>query len=78
MKLEKILTDKERNKINKELYETLKNVNNRKLRKRQKQILLMQLINQNNILAKKEQYMHDNYNDLEYHGIKDKAYTEYH
>ena len=74
-RLGNILTNKERKKITKELYETLKKVNNtdknRRLRKRQKERLLRKLIEQNNELVKKEQFVQNRYDDLEYQGISD-------
>ena len=56
-KLADILTNKNRNKITKELYESLKKINNTnrntRLRKKQKENLLKQLIEQYNLLVKK-------------------------
>ena len=70
-----ILTNKERKEISKELYQTLKKVNdtnrNTRLRKRQKERLLRKLIEQNNELVKKERFIHNNYDNLEYQGITD-------
>ena len=56
-RLGSVTTNKERTKITKELYETLKNINNTnrnsRLRKTQKEQFLRKLIDQNNLLLKK-------------------------
>ena len=55
--------------------DNLKKVDNRnrntRLRKRQKENLLLKLIEQNNSLTKKEQYMDLNYDDLQYQRLSD-------
>ena len=57
----------------KELYESLKKINNTdrntRLRKRQKERTLIRLIEQNNSLVRKERFMHTDYDDLPYQGI---------
>ena len=74
-RLGNILTNQEWKEITKELYETLKKVNNTdkntRVRKRQKERLLRKLIEQNNELVKKEQFVLNRYDDLEYQGISD-------
>ena len=75
-RLGNILTNKERNKMTKELYELLKRINNtnrntRLRKKKQKENLLKWLIEQFKSLAKKEQYMLNNYDDVQYQGISD-------
>ena len=70
-----ILTNKKRKEITRELYESLKKINNTnpntRLRKRQKENLLKRLIEQNNLLVKKERFMHIDHDDLQYQGISD-------
>ena len=70
-----LLNNKERTKITKNLHDTLKKVNNTnrntRLRKRQKENILIKLIEHHNSLAKKEKYMDLNYDDLQYHGLSD-------
>ena len=44
---------------------------NTRLRKRQKENILIKLIEHHNSLAKKEKYMDLNYDDLQYHGLSD-------
>ena len=62
-----VLTNKERKKIIKELYESLKKINNTnrntRLRKTQKERMLIRLIEQNNSLVRKERFMHTDYDD---------------
>ena len=74
-RLGSILTNNERNRITKELYKSLKKLNNTnrntRLRKKQKEQTLLKLIKQNNYLLKKERFMHTDYDDLEYQGISD-------
>lgn len=70
-----LLTNNERKKITKDLYESLKKLNNTdkntRLRKKQKENMLKRLISQYNILSKKVQFMNKDYSDLQYHGITD-------
>ena len=70
-----MLTNKERNKITEELNKILIQVNNKdkntRLRNRQKENILLELIKQHNSLAKKEKYMDLNCDDLQYQGISD-------
>ena len=70
-----LLTNNERKKITKDLYESLKKLNNTdkntRLRKKQKENMLKRLISQYNILFKKVQFMNKDYSDLQYHGITD-------
>ena len=72
-RLGSIITNKERTKFTKELYETFKKMNNTnqntRLRKTQKERLLNKLIDQNNFLVRKERFMHSNYDHLQYQGI---------
>ena len=72
-RLGNLLTNKERNKITKELNNILIKVNNKdkntRLRNRQKENILIKLIKQHNSLAKNEKYMDLNYDDLQYQGI---------
>ena len=72
-RLGSIITNKERTKIAKELYETLKKINNTnpntRLRKKHKERLLKELIDQNNLLVRKERFVHSDYDDLQYQGI---------
>ena len=72
-RLGSILTYKERNKITKELYESLKKINNTnrnaRLRKKHKERLLKRLIEQNNSLVRKERFMHTDYDNIQYQGI---------
>ena len=72
-KLGTIITKKERTKSTKELYETLKKINNTnrntRFSKKQKEPLLKKLIDQNNSLVKKERFTHSDYDDLQYQGI---------
>ena len=72
-RLGSIITNKERTNIAKELYETLKKINNAnpntRLRKKHKQQLLKKLIDQNNLLVRKERFVHSDYDDLQYQGI---------
>ena len=74
-RLGNLLTNKERNKITKELHDILKRVNNTnrntRLRKNQKERKLLKLFNQHNFFSKKERYMSDDYADLQYQGIND-------
>ena len=74
-----MLTNKERNKITKELNNILIKVNNKdkntRLRNRQKQNMLIKLIKQHNSLAKKEKYMDLNCDDLQFQGISDLKIT---
>lgn len=69
------MTNNERKKITKDLYESLKKLNNTdkntRLRKKQKENMLKRLISQYNILFKKVQFMNKDYSDLQYHGITD-------
>lgn len=69
------MTNNERKKITKDLYESLKKLNNTdkntRLRKKQKENMLKRLISQYNILSKKVQFMNKDYSDLQYHGITD-------
>ena len=44
---------------------------NTRLRKKQKENLIKQLIEQYNLLVKKEEFMHVNYDDLQYEGKTD-------
>ena len=71
-KLGGILTNENGNKITKELYESLKKINNTnkntRFRKKQKENLIKQLIEQYNLLVKKERFMHVDYDDLQYQG----------
>ena len=71
--LRSIITNKERTKTTKELYETLKKINNTnrntRFRKKQKEPLLKKLIDQNNSLVRKERFTHSDYDDLQYQGI---------
>ena len=71
--LRSIITNKERTKTTKELYETLKKINNTnrntRFSKKQKEPLLKKLIVQNNSLVKKERFTHSDYDDLQYQGI---------
>ena len=57
----------------------MKKYNNRRqntrLRKRQKDNLILKLIEQHNSLSKKEQYMDLNYDDLQYQRISDIKHT---
>ena len=57
----------------------MKKFNNRRrntrLRKRQKDNLILKLIEQHNSLSKKEQYMDLNYDDLQYQRISDIKHT---
>ena len=70
-----LLTNNERKKSTKDLYESLKKLNNTdkntRLRKKQKENMLKRLISQYNILFKKVQFMNKDYSDLQYHGITD-------
>ena len=70
MRLGGILTNKKRKEITKELYESSKKINNTdpntRLRKRQKENLLRRLIEQNNLLVKKERFMHIDHDDLQF------------
>ena len=72
-RLGNLLTNKERNKITKELNNILIKVNNKnkntRLKNRKKENILIKLIKQHNSLAKKEKYMDLNYDDLQYQGI---------
>ena len=72
-RLGSVITNKERTNIAKELYETLKKINNAnpntRLRKKHKQQLLKKLIDQNNLLVRKERFVHSDYDDLQYQGI---------
>ena len=72
-RLGSIITYRERNKITKELNETMKNINNINrntgLRKKQKEGFLKKLIHQNNSLVTKERFMYSNYDVLQYQGI---------
>ena len=74
-KLGNLLCNKERKEIAKELNESEKKINNTnrntRIRKTQKERLLIRPINQNNDLVKKERCMHVNYDDLQYRGISD-------
>ena len=67
-RLGNLLTNKERSKITKELNDILKKVNNRnrntRLRKKQKENILLRLIKQHNSLSKKERYVDLDYDDL--------------
>ena len=78
-RLGNLLTNKERNKITKELNNILIKVNNKdkntRLRNRQKQNMLIKLIKQHNSLAKKEKYMDLNCDDLQFQGISDLKIT---
>ena len=75
LRLRNLLTNKERNKITEELNKILIQVNNKdkniRLRNRQKENILLELIKQHNSLAKKEKYMDLNCDDLQYQGISD-------
>ena len=70
-----MLTNKERNKITKELNNILIKVNNKdkntRLGNRQKENILIKLIKHHNFLSKKEKYMDLNYDDLQYQGLSD-------
>ena len=72
-RLGSIITYRERNKITKELNETMKNINNINrntgLRKKQKDRFSKKLIHQNNSLVRKERFMYSDYDDLQYQGI---------
>ena len=70
-RLGNLLTSKDRNKIKKELHELLKKLNNARLRKRQKENILLKLIEHHNSLSKKEKYMDIDYDNLPYQGISD-------
>ena len=70
-RLGNLLTSKERNKIKKELHELLKKLNNARLRKRQKENILLKLIEHHNSLSKEEKYMDIDYDNLPYQGISD-------
>ena len=70
-----MLTNKERDKITKELNNILIKVNNKdkntRLRNRQKENILIKRIKHHNFLSKKEKYMDLNYDDLQYQGLSD-------
>ena len=70
-----MLTNKERNKVTKELYDLLKRVNNKNrntiLRKKQKENILLRVIEQHNYLSENERFMDIDYDDLQYWGISD-------
>ena len=70
-RLGNLLTSKERNKIKKELHELLKKLSNARLRKRQKEKILLTLIEHHNSLSKKEKYMDIDYDNLPYQGNSD-------
>ena len=65
-----LLTNKERNKVTKELYDLLKRVNNKNrntiLRKKQKENILLRVIEQHNYLSENERFMDIDYDDLQY------------
>ena len=65
-----MLTNKERNKVTKELYDLLKRVNNKNrntiLRKKQKENILLRVIEQHNYLSENERFMDIDYDDLQY------------
>ena len=69
--LSDILSRKEKNKIIKELYDILEKIRNTRLRKNQKEKILLTVIEIHNDLAKKERFMDLDYDDLQYHGISD-------
>ena len=75
VRLGNLITNKERTKVTKKLHDTLKKVNNTnrntRLKKREKENILIKLIEQHNSLEKKEKYMDHNYDDLQYQGIGD-------
>ena len=75
VRLGNLITNKERTKITEKLHDTLKKVNNTnrntRLKKREKENILIKLIEQHNSLEKKEKYMDLNYDDLQYQGIGD-------
>ena len=79
LRLGNLLTNKERTRITTEINDILKKFNNRKpntrLRKRQKDNLVLKLIEQHNSLSEKEQYMDLNYDDLHYQGISNIKHT---
>ena len=79
LRLGNLLTNKERTRITTEINDILKKFNNRKqnarLRKRQKDNLVLKLIEQHNSFTKKEQYMDLNYDDLQYQRISDIKHT---
>ena len=73
MRLGNLLTNKKRKKITKELYDLLKTINNTnwntRLRKKQKENILLKLIEQHNSLSKKEKYMDIDYDDTQCRGV---------
>ena len=75
VRLGNLLANKERTKITKKIHDTLKKVNNTnrntRLKKRQKENILIKLIEHHNSLAKKEKYMDLNYDNSRYHGLSD-------
>ena len=69
--LSEILSRKEKNKIIKELYDILEKIRNTRLRKNQKEKMLLRVIEIYNDLVKKERFMDLDYDDLQYHGVSD-------
>ena len=65
IRLENILTNKERNEITKELFESFKRINSTK------ENLLKRFIEQSNLLVQKERFSHTDYDDLQYRGLSD-------
>ena len=65
------LSRKEKNKIIKELYDILEKIRNTRLRKNQKEKMLLRVIEIYNDLVKKERFMDLDYDDLQYHGVSD-------
>ena len=70
-RLGNLLTNKEKSESKKKLHELLKKLSNTRLRKRQKENMLLKLIKHHNSLSKKEKYMDVNYDDVQYQGISD-------
>ena len=75
VRLRNLITNKEKTKITKKLNNILEKINNTnrntRLKKRQKENILIKLIDHQNSLAKKEKYMDLNYDDVQYHGLSD-------